>query len=499
MYEGNKFVWKHIPAAAALCGALAVGVWTTGARAAAGDRQVARGSTQALEQAIDADISSRGGVGATVAVVEKGRIVLAKGFGRRSLESPEPVDESTRFGLGSVTKQFTAAATLLLAEQGKLSVDDKVAKYYPGLTRANDITLLDLMNHVSGYPDYYPLDFVDRRMLKPIAPDDLIRQYAGGRLDFEPGSRWSYSNTGFVLLGRILEKASGRPLGTFLNETIFKPLGMTHTGYDPESDDPRLASRYTSFALTPLAPAEPEGDGWVGAAGAIYSTAADVALWDIALMDGGVLKPASWDLMTKPRLLSNGKSSNYGCGLSVGTRDGLTAFTHGGAVSGFIARNTFVPQTKSAVVVVINDEDGPLANAIAEHAWAAVMPARAATLPMTTGPSAAQSDRGDIPRVAGAAPGEKAAAMFKTLQAGALNRADISEEYRAFATNAKLKAASRVLKPFGDPTGVEVRSVGERGGMEVSSVRLTFGAGALDALMYRSPDGKVQEFLLFRP
>jgi CubicO group peptidase (beta-lactamase class C family) len=208
--------------------------------------------TQALERAITQELSSRGGVGATVAIVENGRTLLAKGFGRRVVDSPAPVGDDALFGMGSVTKQFTAAATLLLAEQGKVSVTDKVAKYYPGLTRANDITILDLMNHVSGYPDYYPLDFVDRRMLKPIATDELIRRYAGAALDFEPGTRWSYSNTGFVLLGRILEKASGQPLGSFLREKIFEPLGMTHTLYEPAADEGRVVPGYTSFALTTL-------------------------------------------------------------------------------------------------------------------------------------------------------------------------------------------------------------------------------------------------------
>jgi D-alanyl-D-alanine carboxypeptidase len=219
----------------------------------------------------------------------------------------------------------------------------------------------------------------------------------------------------------------------------------------------------------------------------------------VALMEGRVLKPKSWELMTKPRILANGNSSNYGCGLSVGTRDGLTVFTHGGAVSGFIARNTFVPQTRSAVSVMINDEDGPLANAIVERALTVVMPARAASLPVTTGPSAAREDRGAIPRVKGPEPGTMASALFKMLQAGTLQRSDLGEEYSAFVTDIKERAASRALKAFGAPTGVSVRSVGERGGMEVSSVRLTFGSGALDALMYRSPDGKVQEYLLFRP
>jgi CubicO group peptidase (beta-lactamase class C family) len=477
-----------------LCGAGATGVHSSG-RA----NQAVPDAAEALARAIDQELSSRGGVGATVAAVRDGRPLLAKGFGRRSVDSPAGVDEGTLFGMGSVTKQFTAAAALLLAEQGKLSVNDKVAKYYPGLTRANDITLLDLMNHVSGYPDYYPLDFVDRRMLKPIDPDELIRRYAGAPLDFEPGTRWSYSNTGFVLLGRILEKASGQPLGSFMREKIFGPLGMTHTIYDPKADDRRVAPGFTSFALTKLTRAAREGDGWVGAAGAIYSTAADIARWDVALMDGRVLKPASWTLMTRPRMLANGRSSNYGCGLSVATRNGLTTFTHGGAVSGFIARNTFVPETRSAVVVVINNEDGPLANALVERALEAVMPAQAATVGVTTGPSAAREDRGELPRVNGPEPGSMAAGMFKSLQSGTLDRSGLGEEYSAYVTSAKARAASDALRPMGQPTDVRVRSVGERGGMEVSSVRLTFGEGALDALMYRTRDGKVQEYLLFRP
>lgn len=481
-----------------------VGVFVAGTRAIvpmppADVSQTTTSPAQALERAIEQELTRRGGVGATVAAVANGRVLLARNFGRRSADSPAAVSEDTLFGIGSVTKQFTAAATLLLAEDGKLSVNDKVAKYFPGLTRANDITLLDLMNHVSGYPDYYPLDFVDRRMLAPIAPDALIGRYAGAPLDFEPGTRWSYSNTGFVLLGRILEKAGGRPLGSFLRERIFTPLGMTRTLYEPARNERRVAPGYTSFALTKLAPAAQEGDGWVGAAGAIYSTAADIARWDIALMEGRVLKPASWDLMTRPRLLANGNSSNYGCGLSVGTREGLTVFTHGGAVSGFIARNTFVPQTRSAVVVIINDEDGPLANALVEHAMKAVLPERAAQVPVTTGPSAARADRGAIPRVAGPEPGAQASALFRALQAGTLDRSGLGEEYSVFATPAKVRAASLVLKPLGEITGVDVRSIGERGGMEVSSVRLTLGSKALDALMYRSTDGKVQEYLLFQP
>jgi len=480
---------------------LATPLATAGRAARGGAAAQAPPSTkaQALDRAVDQELSKRGGVGATVAVVDHGIVLLAKGFGRRSIDSAARVDDDTLFGVGSVTKQFTSVAALLLAERGTLSVTDPVAKYFPNLTRASEITLLDLMNHVSGYPDYYPLDFVDRRMQRAIAPDALVREYAGGRLDFDPGTRWSYSNTGFILLGRILEKASGQSIGALLAQNIFQPLGMTRTVYEPAAADARVAPGYTSFALAPLARATREGAGWVGAAGAIYSTAADIARWDVALMEGRVLQKRSWELMTKPRLLANGTSSNYGCGLSVGTRDGLTVFSHGGAVSGFVARNTFIPETRSAVVVMINDEDGPLANAIVEQALATIMPDRAAGLPVTTGSSAAREDRGEIPRVNGPDPGRTVSTLFSALQRGALNRAAVGEEYSAFVTPAKLAEAAKALKPYGTPTAAVVRSRGERGGMEVSSVRLTFASADLDALLYRTPDGKAQEFFLFRP
>jgi len=453
-----------------------------------------------LDASLARELARRGGVGASVAVVRDGRIALEGNYGRRSLDADaRRVDETTMFGIGSVTKQFTSVAILLLAEDGKLSVDDKVAKYYPGLTKASDITVLDLMNHVSGYPDYYPLDFVDRRMMKAVAPDALLKKYAGGPLDFEPGTRWSYSNTGFVLLGRIVERASGRPLGAFLKDRIFSPLGMQHTDYDPHAADPRLARGYTSFALTPLQPATSEGPGWVGAAGAIFSTAADVARWDIGLMEGRVLKPVSWALMTKPRALANGRSTGYGCGLAIAQRHGVTVLTHGGALSGYVARNTMIPQSRSAVVALINDEDGPLANSLVDRALEILLPPDSRDAPVTRGPSAAGADRGEVPHVNGPAPAEAAKAFFRKLQSGTVDRSELSEDFSVFLTPEKARAAAERLASFGPPTGADVRSVGERGGMEVASVRLAFPSRRIDALMYRTPDGKLQEFLLFNP
>ena len=148
-------------------------------------------------------------------------------------------------------------------------MDDKVSKYFPDLQRAADITLDDLGGHVAGYPDYYPLDFLDERSRHPIAPDDLLRRYATGKLDFEPRSRWSYSNTGFILLARAIEKASGQPLGDLLATRIFGPVGMAHASYDPKVGSLGLAQGYEAFAMSDPEPAEREATGWMGGAGAI--------------------------------------------------------------------------------------------------------------------------------------------------------------------------------------------------------------------------------------
>ena len=180
-----------------------------------------------------AQVRDEGYAGLSLTIMREGKVVMAKGYGKRLVEQGAAVEPDTPFAVGSVTKQFTCACVLLLAEEGKLSIDDKVAKYEPNLTRAGDITLYDLMTHLSGYPDFYPLDFVDRRLRKPILAEALLAEYAGAKLDFEPGERWSYSNTGYTLLGHIVAKVSGKPFGQFLKERILEPLGMTHSAFEP--------------------------------------------------------------------------------------------------------------------------------------------------------------------------------------------------------------------------------------------------------------------------
>jgi D-alanyl-D-alanine carboxypeptidase len=439
---------------------------------------------QAIDDYLAAQVKPNGYVGLSVAIVRDGKVVLAKGYGKRTLKPDAPVETNTMFAAGSVTKQFTAACVFLLAEEGKLSVRDPVARWYPELTKAKEITLYDLMTHAAGYPDYYPLDFVDRRMEKPIDPDRLLKEYAGGKLDFDPGRRWSYSNTGFVLLGRIIEKVSGKPYGEFLTERILKPLGMTDTVFDPKPDHPGIALGYTAFALGPPEPATREAPGWIHAAGALYTTPSDLAKWDLALVSGKVLQPDSYRLMTTPRELTDGRVRDYGCGIGVARRRGETVLKHSGAVGGFLTYNAVLPRTKSAVVLMTNSEFQD-ASDLHEPLVSLLLQSLEPPAP-------------DVPKINGAGPKEAALDMLRQLQKGEINRGALGEDYSIYLTDERVKGAKDRLGPLGEPEKIEADATSERGGMEVALVHFTFKGVKVKALMYRSPDGKIQEYLVYK-
>ncbi len=438
---------------------------------------------KAVDAYVAGQVKEKGFVGLSVAVMLDGKIVFAKGYGRRSIEMKLPVEADTSFAVGSITKQFTCACVLLLAEQGKLSIDDPVSKYYPDLTRAKDITLRDLMNHTAGYPDYYPLDFLDRRMIRPITTDALLKEYAGGKLDFEPGARFSYSNTGYILLGAIVEKVSGESFGKVVETRLLKPLKLERSRFG-SSAGLSAATGYTSFALGEPEPAKPEADGWIDAAGGLWASATDLLKWDLALTTGGVLKPESYQVMTAPRTLTTGKVSDYGCGLGIGTQEGNAVLAHTGGVSGFVSANTFIPRAKSGVVVLSNTEHVSTAKLRGELFKLLLKDIEAQDAP-------------PVPKVAGVGPKEAVLGLIKELADGKVDRTKLGEEYSVYLTDERVKAGGERLKALGEPEKVEVRGTSERGGMEVATVILTYKTATVRASLYRTPDGKVQQLLYY--
>ena len=434
-----------------------------------------------LDTFISRTVADQHAIGVTVGVMQDGKVIFNKGYGLANTARNAPVTPTTLFAVGSVTKQFTCAVALQLEQEGKLSFEDRVSRYRADFGHATEITLRDLGNHVSGYRDYYPLDFVDRPMAREIGEDDLLKTFTGKPLDFPPGTRYSYSNTGYLLLGHVASLVSRKPFDQLLQERILTPLSMTLTRFEPARGGSGLAEGYTQFGLGPSEVAIPEGRGWIGAAGGIWSTPEDLMKWDLALMDGKVVNAKSWKTMTTPRELTDGRSSAYGCGQQLRDRGPLLVLVHGGGVSGFGARNAMIPATRSAVVVMANaDYSGGVLDAIQEAVLAKMMPVASA------------------PTIAGSPAREAALDMLRQIRSGSVDRSMLGAEYNAFLTPQRLAAMSKSLTDAGEISQVETGSIGERGGLEVSTLRMLAGTTPIRTLMYRAPDGKIEEFLFSR-
>ena len=236
-----------------------------------------------VDAAVQDVLGRSGAPSASIAVVQGGRLVYEKAYGSARVGPPAvPATAAMRYSIGSISKQFTAVALLLLAEEGRLALDDRVAKWFPDLTRANEISIRQLLSMTSGYQDYWPQDYVMPDMLKATTPAAILRGWAQKPLDFEPGTRWQYSNTNYVIAGLIVERVAGQPLLAFLRARVFSPLQMTSV---VDTDQAPLGAgdpmRYLRYALGPPREAPKEGKGWMSAAGELAMTASDLARWNI--------------------------------------------------------------------------------------------------------------------------------------------------------------------------------------------------------------------------
>lgn len=294
----------------------------------------------------------------TVLVAQDGKVLLDQGYGFANLEWQIPNTPTTKFRLGSVTKQFTAASILLLEERGKLKVEDPVKKYMPDAPAAWDkITIFHVLTHTSGIPNF--TSFPDYRDTAAAAttPEKLVARFRDKPLDFQPGEKWSYSNSGYVLLGYLIEKVSGKSYSDFVQQNIFAPLGMKDSGYDSNSAViERRAAGYSRGKDGPV------NAGFVHmsipfSAGALYSTTEDLLRWEQGLFGGKVLKPESLAKMTTPF------KEDYAFGLGVITKGGRKRIAHDGGIEGFNTSLSYYPEDKLVVAVLAN-LNGPFAGQI---------------------------------------------------------------------------------------------------------------------------------------
>lgn len=339
------------------------------------------GGWDAVDRAARKLIADRASPGVSISVRRQGRFVYSKGFGLANLETDAPTTARSIYKIGSITKQFTAAAVLLLAEDGKLSIDDNLSRFFPDFPRSSEITLRQMLTHTSGMGNYtadetpqafmqqarldYDADALYRLMLKtnPLYP-------------YEPGTVYAYSNTAYVLLGLIVEKVGGEPYGAFYKRRLFDPAGLADTAVDDAAQVvPRRSSGYSPREG---ADGQFENASFIsmtipGGAGSIRSTSEDLCLWHEALFGSRILKPASLQAMITPHRLADGrlpleasepgapgdpKPIEYGFGLATVTMEGRRAIGHHGGINGFASGLETFPSGPVSFSILLNTDGG---------------------------------------------------------------------------------------------------------------------------------------------
>jgi len=322
---------------------------------------------QRIAAAVDSIVAGalKGGrvAGLSVAVVRGRDTLVLKGYGRADIELDVPTPPGAVYEVGSVTKQFTAAAILKLVEQGKLGLDDELTKYLPSFpVGGRHVTLRHLLAHTSGLRSYTALPVMRNLLARRLPPDSILAVVASAPWDFEPGQVMVYNNSGFVLLGYIIEKVSGKSYADYLRENIFAPAGMVDTRYCDE--DAIIPRRVRGYAAGRQGLGHPMyiAMEWPFSAGGLCSTAGDLVAWTRALHGGRVLGPAAYAEMIAPSTLADGTRLRYAKGLAVDTVLGHRAYFHGGAIPGFLAQVEYFPDDTLSVVVLANTM-GPVAPA----------------------------------------------------------------------------------------------------------------------------------------
>ena len=415
---------------------------------------------------------------ASIAVVRGDRIVLAKAYGKQS-ETRSVPDSKAPYQIASISKQFTAAAILLLEDQGKLSLDDKIAKYIPDITQGDNITIRQLLSHSSGLQDYWPQDYSFKAMATPVTPQHIVDRWAKKPLDFAPGTQWQYSNTGYVVAGLIVEKVSGMPLLAFLRQNIFTPLGMTVVDQDL-AVGPDYPSGYKRFALGPVRVETPAAPGWLYAAGELAMSAQDLAKWDVARLTRRVLPADDWRVQETPVTLADGSTNGYGLGVSTGARNGHRYVEHSGEAVGFLSDNIVFPDDHLAIVVLTNSWFSDATTRIERGIEGLLL-------------STTSTEAADTAALA------RARLVYDQLRSGTLDRSLLSEDANFYFTPTALGDYRNSLSPLGEPTRFEAAGKAQlRGGFVHRSYRVTYPDRTLSISTYALPGsaGSFEQFLV---
>jgi len=423
-----------------------------------------------IDATVQGWLAISGAPSASIAVIQDGVVIYAHAYGKAQLSPPLAATTTTRYAVDSISKEFTAAAVLLLVQQGKMSLDDPVEKWFPDLGAASKVTVRQLLNHTSGIRDYWPQDFVPPEMLRPTSTAAIIEEWARRPLDFEPGTQWQYSNTGYVVAASIVEKVSGQKLFDFLQQHIFAPLGMDHVTEDDTHPLPAGdAVAYTRQGLGPSRRAPKEGSGWLFGAGELAMTPGELALWDISLMKRSFLQPASYDAMFEQVTLKDGTKKDYGLGLDIERVQDRNRIGHGGEGSGFLSAHRIWPDEKTAIIVLTNDDFATPDDLVNRIAFI-VLP-----------PNPAEA---------------RARAVFAQFQQGVIDHSLFTPSGNSLLTTQALADLKSSLGPLGAPVLIQLQRASNRGGMVTRIWKILCRAKRLLVVERGYPDGRLEQFLV---
>jgi CubicO group peptidase (beta-lactamase class C family) len=443
-------------------------------RSARSDEGLAPGLSTRADTAVRTILARTGVPSASIALVRNHAIVYANAYGWAELEPRRAATPAMRYAIGSITKEFTAAAVLLLQEGGRLSIDDPAGKWVTGLGPAAGASIRSLLSHTSGVRDYWPQDYDPPDMLKPVNAEEIVRRWANQPLDFPTGTAWQYSNTGYVVAGMIAEKVAGESLFQLMRARIFEPLRMASVVDFDAAPLPRGdPSGYTRYALGPPRPAVKEGRGWLFAAGQLAMSASDLARWDIALIERRLLNNASYrDLTTEVRLAS-GVGTSYGLGVDVELESGRRVLKHGGEVGGFTGENRIYLDDGIAIVVLTNEDATDAYDTIADEL---------AELMLVSGSPADAAAVADAKHV------------FSELQRGRIDPVHLTSNARSYFSIQALADFKNSLGPLGDPASFILKRSGRRGGLLTRVYEVSFPNKTLQVVVRALPEGLIEQY-----
>ena len=435
--------------------------------------------TRAIDSLVTTTLAKTGVPSASIAVVRDGTVVMARAWGRASDTLPVASPDMP-YQIASNSKQFLAALLLRLADEGKLSLDDKVAKWLPQVTGADQIAVRQLLSHTAGLQDYWPQDYAFADMATPTTPDAIVRRWAMKPLDYAPGTRWQYSNTGYVVAGRIAELAGGAPLDQLLMTYLFDPLGL-HLLFIDDANGPQYPHGYDRHALGPVRQVTPPARGWLYAAGELSMTASDLALWDIARINRQVLTTKEWDEQETPVHVADGTSNGYALGVHIGQHGGHRIIDHGGEAVGFLSQNTVWPNDRAAVVVLTNAGFSDTTTILTDGIGKVI-------LRHTPAQQTSEAGRTDDAR-----------AELAALTAGHFEPARFTDDARGYFTPEAVADYHQSLTALGRCTGFAPKIAPRlRGGFVNRNFTVTCGGHALTIITYAEPgaSGRWEQYLI---